>query len=55
MIGDSALPERVKENSLAVFRRLALSESKMHATTIEKAQAILGKTAYGLCFAGYAT
>jgi pyridinium-3,5-bisthiocarboxylic acid mononucleotide nickel chelatase len=36
MIGDSGLAERVKENSLAVFRRLALSESKMHATTIEK-------------------
>jgi pyridinium-3,5-bisthiocarboxylic acid mononucleotide nickel chelatase len=36
MIGDSGLSERVKINSLAVFRRLAQSESKMHATPIEK-------------------
>src|SRR4051794_6828772 len=27
MIGDSGLPDRVKANSMAVFRRLALSES----------------------------
>jgi uncharacterized protein (TIGR00299 family) protein len=36
MINDSGLSDRVKTNSLAVFRRLAQSESKMHATTIEK-------------------
>ena len=36
MIGESGLSDRVKENSLAVFRRLAQSESRMHATTIEK-------------------
>lgn len=36
MIGESALPDAVKTNANAVFRRLALSESKMHATTIEK-------------------
>jgi pyridinium-3,5-bisthiocarboxylic acid mononucleotide nickel chelatase len=36
MIGDSTLPDAVKTNATAVFRRLALSESKMHATTIEK-------------------
>ena len=36
IIGDSGLPVRVKENSIAVFRRLAQSESRMHATTIEK-------------------
>jgi uncharacterized protein (TIGR00299 family) protein len=36
MINDSGLSDRVKSNSLAVFRRLAQSESKMHATTIEK-------------------
>lgn len=36
MINDSGLSDRVKTNSLAVFRRLAQSESKMHATAIEK-------------------
>jgi uncharacterized protein (TIGR00299 family) protein len=36
MITDSALSDTVKENSLAVFRKLAQSESRMHATTIEK-------------------
>ena len=36
MIGESSLADIVKTNATAVFRRLALSESKMHATTIEK-------------------
>jgi uncharacterized protein (TIGR00299 family) protein len=36
MIGGAELPGRVKETSMAVFRRLAESEAKIHATTIEK-------------------
>jgi hypothetical protein len=36
MITDSPLSDAVKQNSLAVFRKLAQSESRMHATTIEK-------------------
>jgi uncharacterized protein (TIGR00299 family) protein len=36
MIDESGLPDRVKANSLAVFRRLAQSEARMHATAIEK-------------------
>jgi pyridinium-3,5-bisthiocarboxylic acid mononucleotide nickel chelatase len=36
MITGSALPDAVKQNSLAVFRRLAEAEAKVHGTTIEK-------------------
>jgi uncharacterized protein (TIGR00299 family) protein len=36
MINASLLPDRVKENSISVFRRLADSEAKVHGTTIEK-------------------
>jgi uncharacterized protein (TIGR00299 family) protein len=36
MITGSALPDTVKERSLAVFRRLAESEAKVHGSTIEK-------------------
>ncbi|MEJ7607124.1 MAG: LarC family nickel insertion protein [Bryobacteraceae bacterium] len=34
--GAALLPARVKEMSLLVFRKLAESESRMHATTLEK-------------------
>jgi hypothetical protein len=33
MITDSGLSDRVKANSIAVFRKLGQSESRMHATT----------------------
>jgi uncharacterized protein (TIGR00299 family) protein len=36
MITGSSLPDAVKEKSLAVFRRLAESEAKVHGSTIEK-------------------
>ena len=36
MIGDSGLSDRVKTNATAVFRKLGQSESRMHATSIEK-------------------
>jgi uncharacterized protein (TIGR00299 family) protein len=36
MISGSALPDSVKEKSLAVFQRLAESEAKVHGSTIDK-------------------
>ena len=36
MIDAAPLPDKVKSNAKAVFRRLAESEAKCHATTIEK-------------------
>ncbi len=36
MIAGSELPDAVKEKSMAVFRRLAEAEAKVHGTTIEK-------------------
>ncbi|HYP04965.1 MAG TPA: nickel pincer cofactor biosynthesis protein LarC [Bryobacteraceae bacterium] len=36
MIADSGLSDRVKANSIAVFRKMGQSESRMHATSIEK-------------------
>ena len=36
MINGSELPDAVKERSLAVFRRLAEAEAKVHGSTIEK-------------------
>lgn len=36
MIDSAPLPEKVKANSKAVFRRLAESEAKVHASSIEK-------------------
>jgi pyridinium-3,5-bisthiocarboxylic acid mononucleotide nickel chelatase len=36
MIAGSSLPDAVKEKSLAVFRRMAESEAKVHGSTIEK-------------------
>ena len=36
IIGGSDLPERVRERSLAVFRRLARAEAAVHGTTIDQ-------------------
>lgn len=36
IIGNSGLPEPVKEQSIAVFTRLAEAEARIHATTAEK-------------------
>jgi uncharacterized protein (TIGR00299 family) protein len=36
MIAGSELPDKVKQNSLAVFRRLAEAEARVHGSTIEK-------------------
>ena len=36
LIKQANLPDRVEKNSLAVFRKLAIAEAKVHGTTIEK-------------------
>ena len=36
LIKDANLPKKVEENSLAIFKRLAIAEAKVHGTTIEK-------------------